>query len=836
MKKLTYISLFSSAGVGCFGFKDSNFECIATSELIERRLDIQKANKKCKYNSGYIAGDITLLDTQNKIYNEIKLWKELEKINQVDVVIATPPCQGMSVANHHKKEEDKTRNSLVIESIKLVNEIKPKFFVFENVKAFLKTVCTYENQDISIEKAIYSLLGGQYNIHSKVINFKDYGVPSSRTRTLVIGVHKEIKDISPLFLFPEKKENITLKESISHFNSLNNMGEIDPNDIYHSFRSYPEYMREWIQFLKPGENAFKHNLEEHVPYKFVNGQKVKNQQKNSDKYKRNEWNKVCPCIHTRNDQLASQSTIHPVDDRVLSIRELMSVMSIPEHFKWVEDEVSILNAKSIEEKKDFLKKNEMKIRQSIGEAVPTIIFKQIAEKIKKSLLFEYDIKTAKKIIDLNDLFNPDNLKQYLIKESQSENFLIKYPLINKIVELCNSNKDELAAYYTRQDIIYPLINDLPIFNKSKIKILEPSVGFGAFLPSLIYKYEDKDLEIDVLDIDTEVLDILKIIISPFLSNNVKINFINVDFILYKNTIEYDLIIGNPPYKKLKADDVISYQNIVDTKQTKNIFAYFIEKSLNIGNNVSFIIPKSFLYTGEFEYLRNTINKQNIIKIIDYGEKAFKDVKIETIGIIISKGKKDNNVIVESYITKNKIIKNIDYVFDSLYPTWLIYRDNKFDDIAYHMKFDIFDIFRDRQISKKMCHMDDTKQDFYVLKAENITNIGLSLKTKQYFLDKEKSIKTSIYKFIEKNKHRKLFIVPNMTYYPRMNEVNNHKNYIFDGSCVLFITKDINLENNIDLSFYHSDDFKYLWRIVQNYGTRSLNIDKINAYYWGIKFK
>ena len=215
MKKLTYISLFSSAGVGCFGFKDSNFECIATSELIERRLDIQKANKKCKYNSGYIAGDITLLDTQNKIYNEIKLWKELEKINQVDVVIATPPCQGMSVANHHKKEEDKTRNSLVIESIKLVNEIKPKFFVFENVKAFLKTVCTYENQDISIEKAIYSLLGGQYNIHSKVINFKDYGVPSSRTRTLVIGVHKEIKDISPLFLFPEKKENITLKESIS---------------------------------------------------------------------------------------------------------------------------------------------------------------------------------------------------------------------------------------------------------------------------------------------------------------------------------------------------------------------------------------------------------------------------------------------------------------------------------------------------------------------------------------------------------------------------------------------------------------------------------------------
>ena len=46
---LTYISLFSSAGVGCYGFKMEGFECIATNELIERRLNIQKINKKCKF-------------------------------------------------------------------------------------------------------------------------------------------------------------------------------------------------------------------------------------------------------------------------------------------------------------------------------------------------------------------------------------------------------------------------------------------------------------------------------------------------------------------------------------------------------------------------------------------------------------------------------------------------------------------------------------------------------------------------------------------------------------------------------------------------------------------
>ena len=41
----TYISLFSSAGVGCYGFKENGFECIATSELIKSRIDIQKFNK-----------------------------------------------------------------------------------------------------------------------------------------------------------------------------------------------------------------------------------------------------------------------------------------------------------------------------------------------------------------------------------------------------------------------------------------------------------------------------------------------------------------------------------------------------------------------------------------------------------------------------------------------------------------------------------------------------------------------------------------------------------------------------------------------------------------------
>ena len=130
-RNLTYISLFSSAGVGCFGFKKEGYNCIATNELLEKRMKIQRINNKCKYQSGYIVGDIKENEVKEKLYNEIKIWD-----NKVDVIIATPPCQGMSVANLKKNKNDIYRNSLIVETIEIISKIKPKFFIFENVSSF----------------------------------------------------------------------------------------------------------------------------------------------------------------------------------------------------------------------------------------------------------------------------------------------------------------------------------------------------------------------------------------------------------------------------------------------------------------------------------------------------------------------------------------------------------------------------------------------------------------------------------------------------------------------------------------------------------------------------
>ena len=83
----------------------------------------------------------------------------------------------------------------------------PIVFIFENVPAFMKTICTdTDNIEKSIQCAIQRNLGKEYSYVWEVINFKDYGACSSRSRTVVIGVRKDIADdISPYDIFPRRK-------------------------------------------------------------------------------------------------------------------------------------------------------------------------------------------------------------------------------------------------------------------------------------------------------------------------------------------------------------------------------------------------------------------------------------------------------------------------------------------------------------------------------------------------------------------------------------------------------------------------------------------------------
>ncbi|WP_312396873.1 DNA cytosine methyltransferase [Chryseobacterium sp.] len=829
-KPLTYISLFSSAGVGCFGFKENGFECIATNELLDKRMQFQRYNNKCKYDSGYISGDITDKIVHQKLFDEINLWKDIYKISEPDVLIATPPCQGMSVANHKKNNELK-RNSLVIESINITKEVRPKFFVFENVRGFLNTLCTdNDNVDKPIKDAITENLSSNYNLVFKIINFKDYGSNSSRTRTLVIGVRKDIFGITPLDIFPRKSNFKTLRELFVDLPVLNTMGEISENDIYHSYRSYSAHMLPWIELLNEGQSAFDNDNINRVPHKIVDGKMVLNVNKNGDKYARWFLDREGPCIHTRNDILASQNTVHPVENRVFSIRELMLMMSIPNHFKWSEMDTELLNSLSDEEKTIFLKKEELKIRHSIGEAVPTGVFSNIARNIKKCLSYEH-LKSSQ----INSVINEFKLYQIENLISFIDNKFDQYGLENilQIAENANANRQDTAAYFTRKDIAYYVVKDLPLFEKRKrISILEPSVGIGNFIYLLFEFYSDKELvELDVVDVDENSIMIFKRILDKVqIPGNFKINFIVDDFLLHVFDKKYDLVVGNPPYYKLTNDKKLleSYKKNIFNTTTNNVFSFFIEKSLKISSCVAFIVPKSLINSPEFNLTRELLKESNIEKICDFGEKGFKGVKIETISFITNKSykKKSNQIIIESLITDNCLVKSKDYIFDPSFPYWILYRDNFFDYVSSKLRFDVFKAFRDRQLTKKNTL---NAGNYRVLKSRNIGNNEIvDLKDYDTYIDNIDDY--SVSQYLNRNN---IILIPNLTYYPRAAYLP--KDTIVDGSVAVLEKK-----NNIrdiqkeDIEYFSSEEFTKFYRIARNYGTRSLNIDNNSVFFFGIQ--
>ncbi|MCM1310949.1 MAG: DNA (cytosine-5-)-methyltransferase [Bacteroides sp.] len=820
----SYVSLFSSAGVGCYGFKEAGFSCIATVELLERRLKIQKYNNKCMLQSGYICGDMTLQETKDKVFRELRLWDECFGVKDLDVLIATPPCQGMSVANHKKGDELK-RNSLVVESIKITKEVQPKFFIFENVRAFLSSICTdVDGVDRPIQEAITLNLGGKYNILYRVVNFKDYGCPSSRTRTLVIGVRKDLQDITPYDIFPSKSPEISLRQTIGHLSPLKTMGEIYETDIYHSFRKYAPHMEAWISEIKEGQSAFDNDDPARIPHTVKDGVIVYNAQKNSDKYTRQFWDKVAPCVHTRNDILASQNTVHPADNRVFSIRELMLMMSVPESFRWTDIPVEQLNKLSIKEKQDFLKKEEMNIRQNLGEAVPTIIFQQIANKISRKLQRPtFSNADASARVKELMLTNRDRIIGYINKSR------LAFPVLSRTVEMANCQRDNTAAYYTRQDVCFAIVNTLPDAKQfNTLTILEPAVGVGNFLPILFEKYASvPSVTVDMVDINPDSIDILKAILGKIaVPSNFKLNFIVDDFLLHNFPRKYDIVIGNPPYMKLTNNKALlaKYKEQAFNKATNNTFAFFVEKALSLGEYVSLIVPKSIINAPEYNATRELLNNCAITHLIDFGEKAFKGVKIETISFTASTRKKQASTAIYSYINDTVREPPQRYITDSAFPYWLLYRNKQFDEVAQSMTFGIFKSYRDRVITKSA-----TKPTgkIRVLKSRNIGNNQI-IDIPEYDCYVDNIEPYDVAKYLN---HTECVLVPNLTYNPRACFLP--QNCIADGSvAILTLTNPHEKVTPHDLAFYASEKFSKFYKIARNLGTRSLNIDNNSVFFFG----
>lgn len=821
-KSLTYVSLFSCAGVGCYGFKQEGYHCIATNELVQRRLNVQKFNSKCEYDSGYVSGDITSIETKEKIYAEIDKWKKLGN-DRVDVVVATPPCQGISVINHKKNEHDLKRNSLVVESVEIIQNIRPRVFIFENVQAFQKTICTTKSgNNIAIGDYIHNALGEEYVITGRVLNFMNYGSNSSRTRTLVIGVDKEYKNLfTPYELFPSYRTERTLRDVIGNgkFKSLA-WGEICATDFYHAFRTYDLKMRSWIHDLKEGESAFNNKDPQKRPHRIVNGKIVENIQKNRDKYTRQRWDRFIQCVHTRNDLLAAQNTIHPIEDRVFSIRELMEMMSIPYEFRWVDYSIEKLNCLSDEQKRKLYKENEVNIRQCLGEAVPTEVMRQIAQRIKEELQVKRTPPTElAKIISSHDLSDEASISCF-VRENPLD---LSVSDLQRIAELCNAKREENAAYYTNKFIINEVMNQLPDFTKDELRILEPSVGAGAFIPFIFKKYDGvKHVTLDLVDIDANSISILKAILSKIKKpKNFTINIYTEDFLKFEVKSRYDLAVGNPPYSKAKS---------ISEKKTINLADAFLNKCLIISDWTALVLNKTVLSSGEFDATRDILRNLRISSISDFGRYGFTGLSIETICMVLQSQQKPNLTNIYNMKYNFRLTQKQSYITDSQYPYFLIYRNNEFDNVSKKLTFNVFSVIRDRQITKKNTINEKKEGYIRVIKARNIQDDGSIVDIDGYdtYISPVICKKLSIASYIG---DASVYLTPNMTYNPRV--ISNVSYAVPDGSVAVLVPKKPMHLTQQQLNFFSSKEYRSFYLIARNFSTQSINVDSKSVFFYGV---
>ncbi len=433
----------------------------------------------------------------------------------------------------------------------------------------------------------------------------------------------------------------------------------------------------------------------------------------------------------------------------------------------------------------------------------------------------------KKIVQDYDLCLYEKAKKFILENP----LLLSIDDLSRIAEFTNTHQESTAAYYTDPATVITLCNHLPDFDKSRLKILEPSVGVGNILRQVIKKYKGvmEYIDIDVFDINHNSLEICEILINKEFGYmlNIKINYIHADFLTHTLNKSYDLIVGNPPFMKIKGAYRERLRHELDNIIADNISAFFIDKSISLSSNVALIMPKYFLHNNDFSLSREKIKNLNITKIIDFGETGFKGVLIETIFLLIDTlSKKTNITHVISIPKKINIRQSQTDVTNSFFPNWLIYIDEKFKKLSSEMTFSIFNVFRDRQITSKMLR--DTG-DVWVLKSKNIPRDGKSVIhiENDQFINFSELSKLGVHKYIARDD---VFLSPNMTYYPRV--VSKPKNCVVNGSVAIFELKPNQTICESDLLFFASSEFESFYRVARNHSTRSLNIDNIAIFYFG----
>ena len=368
-KRLRGLSLFANVGIAEAYLQEVGVDILIANELIEDRA---RFYSDIYQDSHMIVGDITNDELRTKIVDEA--------INkEVDFILATPPCQGMSVAGNRAEFDE--RNQLIYYAVDVVLRVKPKFVFIENVPTILRTKIVVNGETMLIPKYLHSVLADYHFNDETLVKAMDHGVPQMRERNIFLLVRN---DIDLTWNFPNAQPHITLQEAIGDLPSLDPLLREGLDFTLEKFPSYeikrakglevskwhypPKHswkQVEWMLHTPTGKSAIYNPV--YYPQK-ANGTHVV---AHHNHYRRMYWDKPARTITQNNGVISSLACVHPgrpfelngevlySDPRVLSIYELLIVSSLPNDWA-IPDWAS-----------------ESFIRKVIGEGIPSKLVKEI---------------------------------------------------------------------------------------------------------------------------------------------------------------------------------------------------------------------------------------------------------------------------------------------------------------------------------------------------------------------------------------------------------------------------------------------------------------------------
>lgn len=349
------LDLFCGAGGMSYGMHKNNH--FVTKVALDINEKLAQTFKRNITEAELIIGDIKDKDVKEKIVN-------LSKQNKVNMIIGGPPCQGFSLKGK-KLGLDDPRNFLFVEYLHLVQQLKPLVFVIENVKSLMSTSNGwFKNQIINeIKKLGYEVTVG-------IVRASDYGVPQNRERVIFLCSRKKSISLPK----PTVKKATTVRDAIGDLAYLNsNEGDFEQSYITEAKTEYQKFMR------KDSLKLYNHKASNHselavhklsmIPPEKGKEYLPKNllgKQRFSSTWGRLQWNEPSPTIDTRFDAASNGKNNHPFLNRSITPREAARIQSFDDSF--------------------IFYGNKVDIRTQIGNAVPPLMAKAIADHIYEDLI------------------------------------------------------------------------------------------------------------------------------------------------------------------------------------------------------------------------------------------------------------------------------------------------------------------------------------------------------------------------------------------------------------------------------------------------------------------